>query len=297
MLTLSEFLELREKLTNNEFRSDFVKKKLESHWDELKKGKRSWHTKDWKERRNKFLKEKCEICDSTDTLTIQHKSHPSEKTYNDFKREIIRTHTNQLINTKIDKEVFINYVTNEYDYVPKLLCPKCEIQNPKERVRLKPKYRCGDCKFEFDKPIFRSVSELASILFEDDYGRGVRDKCFISKDKWRNKIHLPYIMYLFQKNIAISRNGESIEKQAILLTLDEEIKYLSFEDTITACRKCASSYDLHRMELCPKCNNNYKGIEYPTCVECLPEEQRIKAKEKIEFGKQMQELHKKLGID
>jgi len=51
------------------------------------------------------------------------------------------------------------------------------------------------------------------------------------------------------------------------------------------------------MELCPKCNTNYKGIEYSTCIECLPQEQQIKAKEKIAFGKQMQEAHKKLGID
>lgn len=51
------------------------------------------------------------------------------------------------------------------------------------------------------------------------------------------------------------------------------------------------------MELCPKCNKNYKGIEYPTCIECLPKEQQIKAKEKIEYGKQMQEIQKKLGID
>jgi len=50
-------------------------------------------------------------------------------------------------------------------------------------------------------------------------------------------------------------------------------------------------------ELCPKCNTNYKGIEYSTCIKCLPQEQQIKAKEKIEFGKQMQEAHKKLGID
>jgi len=71
MLTLNEFIELREKLINNEVRAEFVKKKLELHWDKLKEGKRSWHTKDWKERRDKFLKEKCEVCSSTDTLTIQ----------------------------------------------------------------------------------------------------------------------------------------------------------------------------------------------------------------------------------
>jgi len=52
-----------------------------------------------------------------------------------------------------------------------------------------------------------------------------------------------------------------------------------------------------RAELCPKCNKNYKGIEYPSCIECLPEEQRKKANEKIEFGKEMQEMEKRLGID
>ena len=46
MLTLNEFLELREKLENNEVSIEFVKKKLQLHWDKLKDGKRSWQTKD-----------------------------------------------------------------------------------------------------------------------------------------------------------------------------------------------------------------------------------------------------------
>ena len=297
MLTLDEFIELREKLKNNEIGTEFVKKKLESHWQKLKEGKKSWDTKDWKERKKKFIKEKCEICSSTEILTIQHNSHP--KTYNYFKKEITSTYTNQLINNnkEIDKEIFKNYVLNDYDYVPKLLCPKCKIHTPKVRVRSTPKYRCADCKYVFEEAFFRSASELISIFFKDDYGWGVRDKCFISKDKWRNKLNLPYIKYLFQKNIAINKNAESIEKQTLILTLDDNIKYLSFEDTITACKKCASSYDLYGMELCPKCNENYKGIEYPSCIECLPEEKRKKAKEKIEFGKQWGEMHKRLGID
>ena len=48
MLTLDEFIELREKLINNKIETDFVKKQLESFWQDLKEGKRSWHTKDWK---------------------------------------------------------------------------------------------------------------------------------------------------------------------------------------------------------------------------------------------------------
>ena len=39
MLTLDEFIELREKLINNKIGIEFVKKKLESHWQKLKEAK------------------------------------------------------------------------------------------------------------------------------------------------------------------------------------------------------------------------------------------------------------------
>ena len=82
-----------------------------------------------------------------------------------------------------------------------------------------------------------------------------------------------------------------------MLCLDENIKYLSFEDTMTTCKKCAFNYDLNRMELCPKCKEYYKGIHYPTCIQCLPEDRRKAALEKIEFGKAMRAMHEELGID
>ena len=274
MLTLDEFIELREKLINNKIETDFVKKQLESFWQDLKEGKRSWHTKDWKKRKKKFIKEKCEICSSTETLTIQHMSH--SKKYNEIKRKKIRTYTNQFINnnTEIDKTIFRNHVLNDYEYVPKPFCPKSKFHTPKVRVRLKPKYRCSDCKYEFEEASFISASELISIFFKDEEAYELRDKCFISKDEWRNKHNLSNIKYWFQREIAKNKDAESIEKQALVQTLDEEIKYLSFEDTITACKKCASSYDLHGMELCPKCKEHYKRIGYPTCIECLPEEKQ-----------------------
>lgn len=43
--------------------------------------------------------------------------------------------------------------------------------------------------------------------------------------------------------------------------------------------------------------NIYKGVQYSTCVQCLPEDKRKIALEKIAYGKQMEELHKGLGID
>ena len=293
MLTYDELIKLRVKLINNEIGIELAK---EQYWKDLKEGQRSWHTKDWKERRLQFIKEKCEICDSTETLTLQHKSHP--KKYNEYLREITRAYTNNYINnnTEIDKTIFTNHVLNDYEYVPKLLCPKCKIHTPKVRVRSTPKYRCADCKYVFEEAFFRSASELISIFFKDEDAYEIRDKCFISKE-WRNKHNLSNIKYWFQRKIAKNKDAESIEKKAFILYLDDNIKYLSFEDTITACKKCASSYDLYGRELCPKCKVNYKGIEYPFCVDCLPEKQRKKANEKIEFGKEMQEMKKRLGID
>ena len=293
MLTYDELIKLRDKLINNEIGIELAK---EQYWKDLKEGQRSWHTKDWKERRLQFIKEKCEICDSTENLTIQHKSH--SKKYNEYLREITRAYTNNYINnnSEIDKTIFTNHVLNDYEYVPKLLCPKCKIHTPKVRVRSTPKYRCADCKYVFEEAFFRSASELISIFFKDEYGWGVRDKCFISKE-WRNKHNLSNIKYWFQRKIAKNKDAESIEKKAFILYLDDNIKYLSFEDTITACKKCASSDDLYGMELCPKCNKNYKGIEYPTCIECLPEEKQKEINEQKEFNKQMRDRHKKLGID
>ena len=290
MLTLNEFIELREQLINNEIGIGFAK---EQCWKDLKEGQRSWNTKDWKERKKEFIKEKCEICSSTEILTIQHKSHP--KKYNEYLREITRVYTNN--NSEIDKEIFKNYVLNDYDYVPKLLCPKCKIHTPKVRVRSIPKYRCADCKYVFEEAFFRSASELISIFFKDEDAYEIRDKCFISKDRWRNKHNLSNIKYWFQRKTAKNKDAESIEKKAFILYLEGNIKYLSFEDTITTCNKCAYNEDLKGAELCPKCNKNYKGIEYSTCIECLPEEKRKEVNEQIEFIKQMQEIHKKLGTD
>lgn len=294
MLTYDELIELRAKLISNEIGIELAK---EQCWKDFKEGQRSWHTKDWKERRGKFIKEKCQICSRTETLTLQHLSHP--KKYNEYLREITRTYTNHYIdnNSEIDKSEFRNHVLNNYEYVAIPLCPKCMNKNPSERVRKIPKYRCADCKHEFDEAIYRSANELISVFFEDEDAYEVQDKCFVSKDKWRNIHNLSNIKYWFQRNIAKNKDAESIEKKAFLLYLNDNIKYISFEDTITACKKCASNYDLYKMELCPKCKEYYKGIQYPTCIQCLPEEKRKQVEEQIEFGKQWRDMEKRLGID
>ena len=294
MLTYNELIELRDKLANGEIRLELAKAQC---WNDFKEGQRSWHTKDWKERRSKFIKSKCEICGSKETLTLQHLSHPRK--YSEYTTDTTRAYTKEYIDTNpnIDKSEFSIHIVRNYDYAPIPLCPNCKYRNPNKRIRKVPQYLCTECRHEFDKPIYLSVDELISIFYENEEAIEVRDKCFVSKDKWRNKHNLSNIRYWLQRERAKDKDAETIEKEAFLLYLNDSIKYLSFEDTITACKKCASNFDLYNMELCPKCKKHYKGVQYPTCIQCLPEEKRKSALEKIEFGKEWQAMHERNGID
>ncbi|WP_269242715.1 hypothetical protein [Flavobacterium limnophilum] len=294
MLTYNELIELRNKLANCEISLEIAKADF---WKDFKEGQYSWHTKDWKERRSKFIKEKCEICASEHVLTLQHLSHPRK--FTEYKTGATRVYTKEYIeaNPDIDKSEFGNHISKMYDYLPVLLCPNCKSKNPSERVRKTPKYRCTDCKHEFDEPIFNSVNELISIFYKNEDAYEVQDKCFVSKDIWKNKHNLSNIKYWLQRERAKNKDTVSIEKEAFLEYLNDNIKYLSFDDTITACRKCAASFDLYNMELCPKCKIYYKGIQYPTCIQCLPEEKRKAVFEQIQFNKEMQVINRGLGID
>ena len=63
-----------------------------------------------------------------------------------------------------------------------------------------------------------------------------------------------------------------------------------------SCEQCGAAVEPD-MELCPKCKVYYKGIQYPTCIQCLPEDKRKSALEMIEFGKKWQSMERELGID
>lgn len=293
MLTLNEVIELRDKLLNNELEIELAQ---EQYWKDFKEGKKAWHTKDWKERRAKFIKDKCQICNSTDTLTLQHLSHG--RRYSEYLTEIRRLYARDHIDTnpQVGKNDFHAHILEKYDYEPIPLCPNCKNANPKKRVRKLPEYRCAECKHEFDDPIYRSIEELISIFYENPDAMAVRDKCFLSK-QWNNMHNLSNVKYWMQREQAKNTNSKAIEKEAFLLYLEDEIKYLSFEDTITACRRCAYKYDIKRMDLCPQCKTNYKGIQYPTCIQCLPEERRQAVMKTIEFENEMRQMHKDLGID
>lgn len=96
-------------------------------------------------------------------------------------------------------------------------------------MRKLPQYRCTECRHEFDSPVYKSVDELISVFFENEEAIEVRDKCFVSKDKWRNKNNLSSIRYWMQRERAKNKDAETIGKEAFLLYLNDSIQYLSFD--------------------------------------------------------------------
>lgn len=294
MLTYDELKELRDKLEYGEIDLKIAK---ELYWCNLKKRSPSWHSKDWKERRYGLIKDRCQVCCSMEILTLQHLSHPRK--YSDYLSDLNKAYSKEFINEnpEIDKYVLSNYIQNKYNYVPISHCPNCKSRKPNDRIRKSPRYLCSKCRYEFDDAFHITAEEVISKFFENNKAIEVRDKCFVSKDNWSNKHNLSNILYWIQRENTFNKYSETIEKEAFLLYLNDNIKYLSFEDTITACKKCASYFDLYNLELCPLCKEHYKGVQYSTCIQCLPQEKRKLALEKIEFGKQFNAMEKNLGID
>jgi hypothetical protein len=291
MPTLKELINLKDRVESG---ATSIENAKIFCWGDNKEGKRSWHTKDWKDRRSKTLKSHCEICQSEDSQVIQHLSHPRK--YTEIRTAIANEYTKAHLDSmpEIDITEYTTHLLNEYDYQPIPLCPSCNARKPNKRIRKTPQFLCTVCGSEFEQTTNRSLSDMVSIMYQNEEAQETRDKCFTTKDEWRNKHSLLDVRYWMQRKKVEEVYADTIQRTAFLLYLDDNIKYLSFVDTITACKKCASYYDLNRMELCPICRKNYKGIEYQSCVPCLPEEKRKIAEEKIEFGRTMREFDKKV---
>lgn len=93
----------------------------------------------------------------------------------------------------------------------------------------------------------------------------------------------------YKENEQRIKTLKRLRKKHCCFFLNDGIKYLSFEDKITACKKWHGT--MSQMQV------YYKGIKYSTCIQCLPEEKRKAALEKIEFGKGWQAMPEKFGID
>ncbi len=290
MFTLAEVTDLRNKLINQEISLVYASK---LYWENHDKNSRSWHSKDWKNRRKEWIKDQCQICQSREHLVVQHLSHP--RSFKELRNETIKKYVD--LNVNIHDSEFIDYIQDKYEYQPRDLCPNCHNRNPNKRLSKLPIYLCTKCKHEFNKPAHLTISDLIILLDEAPENLNTKDKCFVSKDSYQNKHNISNIKYWLLRNRSQNDHYQSIELEIFISYLNDVIKYLSFEDAITACRECAANFDLNKMDLCSICKKNYKKIDYQTCIDCLPEDTRNRILLQREFNKQQAEISKDLGID
>lgn len=91
-----------------------------------KEGK-SWHTKEWKEKRKSILKEECEQCGGKENLLIQHLWHPMS--YSDVRDVIknkyrVKWREENSIDDVISKQDVIEYF-DRLEKEVKGVCPNC----------------------------------------------------------------------------------------------------------------------------------------------------------------------------
>jgi ribosomal protein S27AE len=301
-MTYEETINLREKLDKDEISPDIAK---EMYFTDLKNGKRSWHTNDWKERKKLIIKDKCEQCGSIENITLQHSFHPEKfnkyyfEAYMHFHTIFVEENLSILDNLT-SKEDIINYIDN----TPRetfSMCPKCGGSYYSRRKE--PHLVCGRCKNEFNEPVSKLLPEYIDDLYST-YDISVLDRP--ANAPGNRKIKHIMLFSEIKRKITNQKIKEmlkvkyqfSIDKKAMIDCLDAGIKYLSFEGTKTLCKKCAFNQDINGKDLCPVCKKNYKAIQYKTCVDCLPDgELKNHIKEQYEFSKKMYEMHKDLGID
>ncbi|MGV8017159.1 MAG: hypothetical protein AB2L26_03075 [Ignavibacteria bacterium] len=194
-----------------------------------------WTTKEWKEKRIKYLKPYCEICGSQKLpLVIQHTKHPvfqynlifDEMFHNELKE--IKEHAEIICKNEIKEYLKINSEIRD-------ACPICKKVSIRERNSLLPRYVCpGNHKFDIpEKTIYYSKCkttdyDLAKVQTEQFLIRN-----YINKEKSKIK----------------KINDLDIGKKAILQFIDDKLEYLDFKYIKTCCQKCASKEDWRYISL------------------------------------------------
>jgi hypothetical protein len=216
--------------------------------DLIFKSTKPWQTIEWKNLREQLLKDYCEQCDTKDrTMVIQHFWHPQDYStiqYNIVGRYVDEYYCKFFNDYYLELEIEIERVWNE-QAIEKNICPKCSSINFNERITKTPKYRCNKCKLEFDEA---AIGRLLGLSTKDEFVTGFTRK-FINERIWVSFESL-------------------IRKEALLESITQHKKYISFEGTKTFCSKCAFLWDKKGMKLCDKCKTKYHNKGRLYCSVC-----------------------------
>lgn len=216
----------------------------------------SWQTKEWKENREKVIKDYCEQCSTTEgIMVIQHLWHPSK--YNDVRESVRDQYKNKWREENPIDEVISDQTAiekfKEIKKETKEVCPYCLSGNVRERKTGTPKYKCLLCKKDFDEKSKKEIPFLYNDSIENDHAPR-KTKSVVYLSDYKRKLY-----FLKSGEMYWEEYGEKIRYETILQIIDEYLRYISLEDAVTFCKKCAFLWDVKNMDLCPKCKKEYKS--------------------------------------
>ena len=231
---------------------------------------KSWNTKEWKDKRIIFLKDKiCDNCKQEPATVVQHKWHPTPQFI--IQKEIWLSFIYKKIIDKVeilpDEIVFKNneigtYIDVDIDFIVKNehidlrpfyveCCPYCEKRSiTKRKTYTQYPYRCQPCKKEFTEPS-KKIDYVALKKHINTYGR---------INKYMNKVYKKY--------------AKQIEVLVQIELRKQSERYNSFADAVPYCKKCAFIEDCTDLILCQKCKSKYHVSGYSCCFDCLPEDRK-----------------------
>lgn len=221
-----------------------------------------WKTSEWHDQRNKILKKYCEQCgDTKNVLVAQHLCHPRK--FADIRLALLhdliensdwaKEENSKPINVTIDEIV----IFKQENSITRLACPNCFHLSFRERKTCHTKFKCYYCNTEFDIPVEINYSELFKKKIELI---DINSFLLLSKEENRRN-NISQTIY--------EKNSEKLGKQALLLSIEEHLRYISLNDIVTFCKNCATKMDMHNLLLCYDCKKNYFDFDlYENCYIC-----------------------------
>ena len=230
-------------------------------FERIKKLPKPWHTKEWNQNRELLIKNYCEQCNSKSVILVaQHLTHPEK--FSSIRKELFheKLHDYFLVNIIEKPEVSaedIKVFKEKYLEI-RNACPHCKKLTFRERKTMKPKYFCEKCKTYFDETVeIEYIEKIKSISTNEQISAYIfGQKFYENKMETQNKVFKQ-----FEKEIS---------KIALLKSIELHIKYVSLQEIVTFCKKCASKMDYSNQLLCWSCKENYFFYEiYDNCFNCF----------------------------
>ena|ERR1051325_2887316 len=200
-----------------------------------------WQSKEWKAKRLSDLRKRCVQCGKSDPpLVLQHTWHPTPTAQIFY--DLRSKHLNEWNAWQLDHPIQLDLsaVPADTDVCPKCLSPTLRYRKTMKNWKCVAQEGGVFCGYEFDRSV-RVVSK-AKI---NELTKAARRKS----------------MEEFDSEFGIG-------KAAVILIIEQHLRYISFQDVTTLCKRCAFVADRTTLVFCKICRSNYHFPSFACCTLC-----------------------------